>query len=128
MTTSDDETALFDPDDVDAAAAAHDVASEQLTSLAERHQSSIQSLPGVENLAYEWRKQYESPLIERTQSAYYLDVPEWVWQEFGEALDTSEALLNALEDLHRRTVVAQTEAMSEPPGRQTYVALDRTLG
>lgn len=125
--TNGDDSVLFDPDHLEAVADENDVGEGELTTLAGDHQANVEALPGVENLVYEWRKQYRSPLIERTENAYYLAVPEWVWDEFGDALGASERALDALVELHRRTVVERTDANATPPGTQTYVALDRTV-
>lgn len=122
-----DDASLFDRSHIDATARDHDVDVSALSAVAADHQANVESLPGVENLVYEWRKQYQSPLIARTRRAYYLAVPKWVWDEFGDALGTRSALLDALAELHRRTVVERTGADATPPKTQTYVVLDRTV-
>lgn len=120
-----DDTDPFDEAILAAAADEYELDEGSLATVVRRHQESVAALPGIENLAYEWRKQYESPLIERTQAAYYLAVPDWVWEEFGHALNIRETMLDALVEVHRRTVVARTDAEPDPLGRMAYVVLDR---
>lgn len=128
MTTTGDDSDLFEADVLASAAAARDVDEDDLASVVARHQERVEELPGVENLAYEWRKQYESPLIERTPGAYFLAVPAWVWDEFGESLDIRDATLDALTEVHRRTAVSRTDVTPQPSEQMTYVVLDRTVG
>ncbi|SFS06925.1 hypothetical protein SAMN05216559_3123 [Halomicrobium zhouii] len=128
MTTPGEDSDLFDADVLGVAARTHDVSESDLSDAVTRHQESVEALPGVENLAYEWRRQCESPLIERTPDAYYLAVPDHVWDEFGDALGLEDAMLDAVRDVHRRTADDRTDAPREPPGRQAYVVLDRSVG
>jgi len=128
VTTTGEDSDPFDADVLAVAARTHDVSGADLSVAVARHQESVEALPGVENLAYEWRRQYESPLLERTSDAYYLVVPDHVWAEFGDALGLSDAMLDAVRDVHRRTVEERTDAPSDPPGRQAYVVLDRSVG
>jgi hypothetical protein len=123
-----DETGLFDPDDVRAAAEAFDVEFERLTAVIVRHQHAVEDLPGVENIVYEWRKQYEDPLLARTETAYYLRIPRAVWEEFDDAIEVGDETLAALIDVHRRTVASECDAPADPPASVSYVALDRTIG
>lgn len=128
VTDSADDVGVFDADVIARAAETHDVDETTLGSVVERHQASVESLPGVENLAYEWRKQYESPLLERTPAAYYFAVPERVWREFGDALEIDGPLLDALRHVHRQTVTVETDVDSDPAASVTYVVLDRNAG
>ena len=96
-----DETQLFDPGDVETVAETFGVDADDLAAVVARHQQAVEDLPGVENIVYEWRKQYEDPLVERTETAYYL---------------------------HRRTVAGDCNVSAEPPDGVGYVALDRTVG
>jgi hypothetical protein len=127
VTNTGGDSGPFDADVLAEAARSHDVSEAELSAAVARHQESVEALPGVENLAYEWRRQYESPLLERTPDAYYLAVPDRVWDEFGDALGLSDAMLDAVRDVHRRTVADRAGAPSDPPGRQTYVVLDRSV-
>ncbi|WP_244257074.1 hypothetical protein [Halomicrobium sp. IBSBa] len=65
---------LFDTTDVERSASEFAVDPAALTERLADHQAAVEELPGVENLVYEWRKQYEDPLIERTAEVYYLRV------------------------------------------------------
>jgi len=123
-----DETRLFDPADVESAAAAFDVDPDRLSHVLARHQRAVEELPGVEDIVYEWRKQYEDPLLARTETAYYVEMPRTVWDEFGEALAVEEDTLAALIQVHRRTVENACDVSPEPPASVAYVALDRTVG
>jgi len=123
-----DETRLFDQDDVGAAAETFDVDPETLRDALARHQRDVEDLPGVENIVYEWRKQYEDPLLARTETAYYLRVPRTVWDEFGDAIEIEGDTLSALIEVHRRTVASECEVPADPPTNVGYVALDRTIG
>lgn len=123
---SDDD--LFDADVIADAADEFDVDARSLADVTRRHQQSMDALPGVENLAYEWRKHYDSKLFERTEAAYYLAVPVWVWDEFGESLELRERMLEALIEVHRIAVSTQTDSGSEPPEGLSYIALNRRVG
>ena len=123
-----DETRLFDQDDVRVAAEAFDVDRDLVTDVLARHQHAVENLPGVENIVYEWRKQYEDPLLARTETAYYLRVPRTVWDEFGDAIEIEGDTLSALIEVHRRTVAGECDVPAEPPSSVSYVALDRTTG
>lgn len=123
-----DETRLFEVEDVRRAAEEYDVDPAVLTDLVVRHQRAVEDLPGIENIVYEWRKQYEDPLVTRTETAYYLRLPRTVWDEFGDALGVDQPTLEALIDVHRRTVVAACDVPPAPPAGVGYVVLDRTTG
>lgn len=124
-TVTDEATGSFDDAILVATAADHDVDRGELAELVGRHQSAAATLPGIEDLVYEWRKQYDDAVVERTPGWYYLCVPEWVWGEFADHLDAGERDLAALVEVHRRTVVARTGANTDPPDGRTYVAFDR---
>ncbi|ACV48402.1 MULTISPECIES: hypothetical protein [Halomicrobium] len=118
---------LFDTAAVERSASEFEVDPAALTQRLADHQAAVEELPGVENIVYEWRKQYEDPLIERTAGVYYLRVPSTVWDEFGDALGVGDAMLGAVVDVHRRTVSTASGVSSTPPDGVAYVALDRTL-
>ena len=127
MTSGSNESDPFGEEDLAATADEHELDAKSLSALVRRHQKSIAALPGIENLAYEWRKQYDAPVVERTPDAYYLAVPAWVWDEFGDALDLDTTSLEALIDIHRRTVATRTDAPPSPPDGHTYVVLNRRV-
>jgi hypothetical protein len=121
-------TQLFDPGDVEAVAETFGVDADDLAAVVARHQQAVEDLPGVENIVYEWRKQYEDPLLRRSETAYYLRIPRTVWDEFGDAIGAEGDTLAALVDVHRRTVAGDCDVTAEPPDGVGYVALDRTVG
>lgn len=117
---------LFSRPVIEAVAERHGVGPDRLAEKLTAHQTAVEELPGVENIVYEWRKHYENPLIDQSESAYYLTVPRSVWDEFGDAIDVDADELAAIVDVHRRVVATRTDAPSEIPEDQAYVALDRT--
>lgn len=119
--------ALFDREHVETAAADHDLDPETVSTALANHQSSVEELPGVENIAYEWRKQYDEPLIRRTQTAYYVAVPAQIWDEFADALELDDVTSAAVIEVHRLTVTAACDVSPDPTDGVAYVALDRTL-
>lgn len=121
-----DETTLFDSVVVEAVANEDGIERDRLFDALGNHQRSVEELPGVENIVYEWRKQYEDPLLSRTESAYYLGLPAGIWSEFGDALELEGPLLGAVVDVHRRTVSERCDVPASPAEGVEYVALDRT--
>lgn len=115
----------FSDDVVAAVADERGVEADDLGALVARHQQSVRSLPGVDELVYEWRKQFDGAVLERTEAAYYLSVPDWVWDEFGESLDASADATDALAAVHRRTVVRRDGVPDDPGSNRTFVVLDR---
>lgn len=75
----------------------------QLRDALRRHQEHARSLPGVDDLVYEWRRflPYD-PLVHRETRAYYLVFQPSVWSEFGEQLAFSDATLAAVRAVHDR--------------------------
>lgn len=115
----------FSDDVVAAVADERGVEADDLGALVDRHQRSVRSLPGVDELVYEWRKQFDGAVLERTQAAYYLSVPDWVWSEFGESLDASADATDALAAVHSRTVERRDGLPDDPGENRTFVVLDR---
>lgn len=107
-----------------AVAADHGHTVEELRTLVRRHQSLAARLPGVENLVYEWRKQFPNdPVVERREEAYYLSVAEGVWPEYAEALSLSAAEERALRAVHRKQLAAVTGG--RPTGERGAMVLVR---
>ncbi|MEF8814454.1 MAG: hypothetical protein V5A55_11635 [Halovenus sp.] len=103
MTDARDPLAGFDPETIQAVAEDHDVDPERLETIARDHQNGVRSLPGVEDIVYEWRTQFhEDPLLSRSDRAYVLALRDHVWDEFVESLALSEAEVTALRALHER--------------------------
>jgi hypothetical protein len=122
-----EEPTLFEQSRIEATAAEHELDPDSLAATLASHQESVEDLPGVENIVYEWRKQYEDPLLARTETAYFLVLPRQVWDEFATALGLDEDGLAAVIEVHRRTVAEHSDAPAEPGDDDVYVALDRTL-
>jgi hypothetical protein len=96
--------AVFDPDVVAEVANVEGVPRERLASLLADHQSGVRELPGVENLVYEWRRQFDATVLETTEAAYYVAAPPWVWDEFAESLDASAVEATAIASAHAEQV------------------------
>jgi len=97
-----------------------DVESERDRELVARHQRALRDLDGatVDGLVYEYRTQFHAdPLVDRTETAYYLSVRSHVWAEMAAWLELDDAELARLRDAHaeqfRATVgdSARDEAM-----------------
>jgi hypothetical protein len=116
----------FDPAIVRDVAAAADRSDSWLDAQLARHQRSMESLPGIENLVYEWRKQYGDVVISRTSDQYVVAVPDWVWDEFADALELETGGVEPLVEVHRRQVVEGGHASGPPAAAESYIVLDRT--
>ena len=114
--TERDALGVFDAGLVTEVAGDHDIDSDRLSTLARTHQSNVRDLPGVDDIVYEWRTQFhQDPLLARTNAAYYLALPDHVWDEFAEDIGASEAERAALVDLHGR----QTRIDADEVGADT---------
>ncbi|PSP52829.1 hypothetical protein BRC74_05620 [Halobacteriales archaeon QH_7_68_42] len=114
--TERDALGVFDAGLVTEVAGDHDIDSDRLSTLARTHQSNVRDLPGVDDIVYEWRTQFhQDPLLARTSAAYYLALPDHVWDEFAEDIGASEAERAALVDLHGR----QTRIDADEVGADT---------
>ena len=94
----------FEHDIIEAVAGEHALEPDELVGHLRDHQEQMAALPGVENLVYEWRKQFDATVLARTPSAYYVAAPPWIWEEFATHLDADEAAMAAIETVHERTV------------------------
>lgn len=113
-----DELAAFDADLFDEVADDHGVETDRLRALARTHQSNVRDLPGVEDIVYEWRSQFHwDPLLARTTDAYYLALPDHVWDEFAESLDATDAERAALVELHERQIRRDAPEVGADTGR-----------
>ena len=105
--------AAFDDEVIRAVAAENDVERDLLVDALRDHQRTMRDNPGVENLVYEWRKQYDDPVLARTDSVFVVSVPPTVWEQFGESLD-----------IETQTLRAVTAAHQEQTLRLDHVSLD----
>ncbi|MDS0293105.1 hypothetical protein [Halogeometricum luteum] len=87
----------------------------RLRRVAAAHQRGVRSLPGVDDIVYEWRRTLPSdPLAERRDEAYFLAVDPTVWTEFLDALDATDEEGDALRAVHREQFAASLGADAVP--------------
>lgn len=105
-----DALAPFDSDRLREVAAERGVTVETLETLVRRHHEHADSMPGVDELVFEWRRflGYE-PLVARTDDAYHLAVDESVWHEFGSQIGLDDEAVDALIALHDREARATAD-------------------
>jgi hypothetical protein len=98
-----DELAAFDEETIADVAKAHGVEPDRLASLVRTHQSNVRDLPGVEDIVYEWRNYFHlDPLVAQTDAAYYLALPDHVWDEFTDDVGIEGDERGALLAVHDR--------------------------
>lgn len=124
MTESDDPLDPFDDDLIELVAGRNDVTETELRTLIERQQQQARDNPGVDDLVYEWRTQFhETPVLHRTEEAYYLRLRSHIWDEFADALDMADTDLYALLDVHEEQTRRVTGA--EVSGDEQLMVLGR---
>ena len=122
--TSGDPLAPFDDEILETVAAEYGVDVGRLRRVVRRHQELVARLPGVEDVVYEWRKQFPSdPVVERRPDAYYLSVAASVWPEYVAALELEESDAQALQAVHGRQLAATVG--DEPTGDRGPMVLAR---
>jgi len=90
------------------------------------HQRTMRENPGVEDLVYEWRKQYDDPILHRTETTFVVAVPPTVWEEYGEYLELGDALLAAVTAVHQeQTVRNPAVQFQELPAGNTVLVVNR---
>lgn len=90
------------------------------------HQRTMRETPGVENLVYEWRKQYDDPVLARTPTMFVLAVPPTVWEEYAEYLDFEDATLAAVTAVHQeQTLRAESVDLSGMPEDHVAIIVSR---
>lgn len=123
-------TALLEPFDTEvirAVAGENDVAVETLKARLADHQRTMRDTPGIEDLVYEWRKQYDDPVLARTESMFVLALPPTVWEEYGEYLDLDELVLQALVAAHAEQTLRLSDVdLSGVPDSYTPVIVARS--
>jgi len=116
----------FDDDVVRSVGAASNVGIQRLEEAVADHQRTMQENPGVEDLVYEWRKQYDNPVIHRTESVFILAVPPTVWEEYGRYLDFTDELLGAVTAVHQEQTIKTVDGpLSGVPEGCTAVVVGR---
>ena len=98
-----DALAAFDPTLVRAVAREFERDPDALVALVRDHQESVRTLPGIDNLVYEWRRTLPvDPLVERRSDRYLLRIESAVWGEFTAALALGDDDARALRAVHAR--------------------------
>lgn len=117
----------FDDDVIRAVADANDVAVEPLETAVADHQRTMRDSPGVEDLVYEWRRQYEDPVLFRDASVFIVAVPPTVWEEYGAYLDLEDDVLRALAAVHQEQTLRTDDVdLSGLPEGHATVVVGRT--
>lgn len=83
----------------------NDIEESELRDALASHQRTMRANPGVEDLVYEWRKQYEDPVLDRTPELFVLALPPTVWEEYGDYLDFESETLAAVTAVHQEQTV-----------------------
>jgi hypothetical protein len=103
--TDTDLLAPFDENVLRAVASENDIELSLLRDALADHQRTMRDNPGVEDLVYEWRKQYDDPVLARTDSVFVVSVPPGVWEQYGEYLDIETPTLQAVTAVHQEQTV-----------------------
>lgn len=69
------------------------------------HQRAMRENPGVEDLVYEWRKQYDDPVLVRAPELFILALPPTVWEQYGDHLDLEDGTLAAVTAAHAEQTI-----------------------
>lgn len=118
--TDRDPLAAFDEDVVGSVARETGTAVEHLRGVLRRHQEHAASLPGVDDLVYEWRRflPYD-PLVRRDAETYVLALERSVWTEFGDQLSFDESTLEAVVLVHARQARRALDSEATHSGAET---------
>ena len=120
--TDDTLLAPFDDAVLRQVAAANDTELEPLESALASHQRTMRENPGVEDLVYEWRKQYDDPVLVRTPELFILALPPTVWEQYADYLEFEDETLAAVTAVHQeQTIRTETVEFSAIP--EDHVAL-----
>lgn len=112
--TDDDLLAPFDLAVIRTTAQHNDVEEGVLRDALAAHQRTMRENPGVEDLVYEWRKQYDDPVLVRTPDVFVLALPPTVWEQYGDYLDFEDDVLPAVAAVHaEQTLRSDTVSASE---------------
>lgn len=96
-----------------------------LRAIVRRHQARMRELPGIEELAYEWRSRQGATVLDRTASTYCLAVPATVWVEYGRDLDLDDVERRALRAVHERAADRRTADGISDDEAVAAIVLDR---
>ncbi len=119
-----DETLLapFDLAVIRTTAQRNDVEEGVLRDALATHQRTMRENPGVEDLVYEWRKQYDDPVLLRTPDLFIVAVPPTVWEEYGTHLELDDGVLPAVVAVHQEQTI-RTDAVESTALPQDHTAL-----
>jgi len=123
-----DETLLspFDEKLIAQVARANDIEVERLETAVADHQRTMRETPGVEDLVYEWRKQYDDPVLLREPDVFIVAVPPTVWEEFADYLEFEDELLAAVTAVHQeQTIRTDSVELADLSGRETTLVAAR---
>jgi hypothetical protein len=101
----------------------NDVEEAELRDALASHQRTMRATPGVEDLVYEWRKQYHDPVLARTPDVFILALPPTVWEEYADYLEFEHETLAAVTAVHQEQTVRteEVEFSSIPDGHVALV-------
>ncbi len=87
------------------------------------HQRAMRENPGVEDLVYEWRKQYDDPVLARTPERFVLALPPTVWEQYGDHLELDSDVFAALTAVHQEQTVrtAAVDFSAIPDGHTALI-------
>lgn len=117
------DTDPLDDDVIRAVAEANDVPLEPLEAAVADHQRTMRENPGVEDLVYEWRKQFDDPVLLREPDIFIVAVPPTVWDEYGDFLDLEDDIYSALVAAHQEQTLRtdDVDLTGLPDGHATVV-------
>jgi len=110
---TDDVLDPFDVAVIRTAARDNDIEEPALREALADHQRTMRENPGVEDLVYEWRKQYDDPVLSRTDEMFILAVPSTVWEEYGDYLEMERPLLQAVVAVNQEQTIRSEEVDPE---------------
>ena len=122
--TDDDLLAPFDLAVIRTTAQHNDIEEGALRDALADHQRTMRANPGVEDLVYEWRRQYDDPVLVRTPDVFVLALPPTVWEEYADYLEFEAETLGAVTAVHQEQTI-RTDAVefsSIPEGHLALVA------
>ncbi|WP_135302865.1 hypothetical protein [Haloarcula amylovorans] len=121
--TANKSNSPFEGDVIRAVASENDVEEGQLRDALEAHQRVMHDNPGVEDLVYEWRRQYDDPVLARTPETFFVAVPPTVWEEYGDFLGLDDYVLRALSAVHQEQTLRSdaVDLSGMPEGHATIV-------
>lgn len=105
-----DPLSVFDDAIVQTVAHNQDLDPGTVRRIVRRHQEGVRTLPGVDNLVYEWRRTLpDDPLVARLEPAFVLVLGGQIWSEFADHLDLTAQEGRALRTVHDRQASALVE-------------------